>query len=221
MKSLSLLCNSAEVNDFFSDLSERSLKKLEIAESTRIVPADGMIFFEGEEGAEIFRLVSGSVRLFRSTPDGREVTIHMVEPGELFAEIVLFERDTYPVSAVATEQSRLGMIQRRRIRTLLDDDEFRDEFMRNIIGKMRFLSQQLYVLATMDVRQRLVRFLEVRYGRRPVIESELNKQETAAAISVRPETLSRVLAALQSEDILQWKGRRISVSPALWAEGQE
>jgi len=180
-----------------------------------------MIFLEGEEGAEVFRLVSGSVRLFRSTPDGREVTIHLVEPGELFAEIVLFERDTYPVSAVATEQSRLGVIQRRRIRALLDDGEFRDEFMRNIIGKMRFLSQQLYVLATMDVRQRLVRFLEVRYGRRPVIESELNKQETAAAISVRPETLSRALAALQAEELLQWKGRCISVSPALWAEGQE
>jgi CRP/FNR family transcriptional regulator len=207
------------MNDFFTDLSARSLAKLQTAESTRIVPAEGMIFFEGDEGAEVFRLVAGSVRLFRSTPDGREVTIHMVEPGELFAEIVLFERDTYPVSAVATEQSRLAVIQRRRIRALLDDAEFRDEFMRNIVGKMRYLSQQLYVLATMDVRSRLVRFLEVRYGRRPEITSELNKQETAAAISVRPETLSRALAALQEEGLLRWKGRSISVAPALWNEG--
>ncbi len=208
------------MNDFFSDLSRKSVQKLETAESTRVVPADGIIFLEGEEGTEVFRLLSGSVRLFRSTPDGREVTIHLVAPGELFAEIVLFERDTYPVSAVATEQSRLAVIARRRIRTLLDDADFRDEFMKNIIGKMRFLSQQLYVLATMDVRQRLIRFLEVRYGRRPVIESELNKQETAAAISVRPETLSRALAGLQTEGLLTWKGREISVTPALWAEGE-
>lgn len=209
------------MNDFFTDLSERSLRKLEHAESTRLVPANAMIFLEGQEGHEIFRLVSGSVRLFRSTPDGREVTIHMVEPGDLFAEIVLFERDTYPVSAVATEQSRLAVIQRRRLRELLADEAFRDDFLRDIVGKMRFLSQQLYVLATMDVRQRLIRFLEVRYGRHPVIESELNKQETAAAISVRPETLSRSLAALQSEKLLLWKGRRITVDPALWAEAQE
>ncbi|MFA7566150.1 MAG: Crp/Fnr family transcriptional regulator [Alkalispirochaeta sp.] len=209
------------MNDFLTGLSKKSLAKLETAESTRIVPSGGILFLEGQEGTEIFRLLSGTVRLFRTTPDGREVTIRLVEPGELFAEIVLFEQHTYPVSAAAPEQSRLAVIQRRRIITLLEDPEFRDEFLREIMGKLRFLSQQLYVLTTMDVRQRLIRFLEVRYGRRPTIESELNKQETAAAISVRPETLSRTLASLQSEDLLTWKGRRITVSPQLWAEGQK
>jgi CRP/FNR family transcriptional regulator len=109
-----------------------------------------MLFLEGQEGTEVFRLQKGSIRLFRSTPDGREVTIHMVEPGDLFAEIVLFERDTYPVSAVAVEDSRVSVIHRDRIHRLREDEDFRDDFLRNLLGKMRFLSQQLYVLATMD-----------------------------------------------------------------------
>ena len=100
----------------------------------------------------------------------------MVKPGELFAEIVLFERETYPVSAVATERSVVAAIPRRSLYRLLDDGEFRDDFLRDLVGKMRLLSEQLYVLATMDVRRRLIRFFQVRYGaasyraRRPVKE---------------------------------------------------
>lgn len=204
--------------DFFGDLSSRSVDKLESAQSTRTVAGGSILFLEGQEGSEIFRLQKGSIRLFRSTPDGREVTIHMVEPGDLFAEIVLFERDTYPVSAVAVEDSRVSVIHRDRIHRLMEDESFREDFLRNLVGKMRFLSQQLYVLATMDVRSRLIRFLEVRYGRRTRITSELSKKDTAAAISVRPETLSRALASMDGEGILTWKGKSIRVEPEAWEE---
>lgn len=204
--------------DFFNDLTDRSLEKLESAQSRRSVAAESMLFLEGEEGTSVYRLVSGSVRLFRSTPDGREVTIHMVEPGDLFAEIVLFERDTYPVSATAVENSIVTVIHRDRILRLLDDAEFRDDFLKNLVGKMRFLSQQLYVLATMDVKQRLVRFFEVRYGRRHTIASELSKKDTATAISVRPETLSRALKTLEESGEIVWKGSSIVIDPGVWDE---
>lgn len=204
--------------DFFSDLSPEALRKLAAAQTVRTVAPESVLFLEGQEGIDVFRLLSGSVRLFRTTPDGREVTIHMVEPGDLFAEIVLFERDTYPVSAITVEESRLAAIHRNRIRELLADPEFRDEFIRNLVGKMRFLSHQLYVLATMDVRRRLFRFLEVRYGRFTSITSELSKKDTAAAISVRPETLSRALTSLEQEGLLVWKGSTIRAAPAAWEE---
>ncbi|MEX2443942.1 MAG: Crp/Fnr family transcriptional regulator [Alkalispirochaeta sp.] len=202
--------------DFFGDLAPRSLELLQEVEGRRTVAAGAMLFLEGEEGTTVYRLLSGSIRLFRSTPDGREVTIHMVETGDLFAEIVLFERDTYPVSAVAMENSLVAVIHRDRIRRLMADEGFREDFLKNLVGKMRFLSQQLYVLTTMDVRERLIRFLDVRYGRRPRITSELSKKDTAAVISVRPETLSRTLAQLEGENLVVWKGSQITVDPTVW-----
>lgn len=202
--------------DFFGDLTSRSLEMLQEVEGRRTVAAGTMLFLEGEEGTTVYRLLSGSIRLFRSSPDGREVTIHMVETGDLFAEIVLFERDTYPVSAVAVENSLVAVIHRDRIRRLMADEGFRDDFLKNLVGKMRFLSQQLYVLTTMDVKDRLIRFLEVRYGRRSQITSELSKKDTAAAISVRPETLSRTLAQLEEDGLVTWKGSQIKVAPDLW-----
>jgi CRP/FNR family transcriptional regulator len=68
----------------------------------------------------------------------------------------------------------------------------------------------------MDVKQRLIRFIEVRYGRHSDITSPLSKKDTAAAISVRPETLSRALRELDAADILVWKRDHITISPTAW-----
>jgi len=202
--------------DFFGGLSKRSLEKLETVQKRRTLAAGSLLFLEDEEGRHLFRLISGSIRLFRTTSDGREVTIHLVEPGDLFAEIVLFERDTYPASAVAVEDSLVSVIDRAQVHDLLGDARFRDDFLRNLVGKMRFLSQQLYVLTTMDVEERLARFLETRHGRFESIRFRLSKKETAAAISVRPETLSRVLTRLDDAGLLRWKRGTIKASPEFW-----
>ena len=202
--------------DLFGGLTNRSLEKLETVQKRRTVAAGSILFLEGHEGSYLYRLISGSIRLFRSTPDGREVTIHLVEPGDLFAEIVLFERDTYPASAVAVEDSLVSVIDRARIHDLLGDARFRDDFLKNLVGKMRFLSQQLYVLTTMDVEERLARFLETRLGRFETVRFSLSKKETAAAISVRPETLSRVLTRLDEAGLLRWKRGTIEASPEFW-----
>lgn len=206
----------ATVDDVFGNLSQRSVAKLATVQRERTYNAHSILFVQGDEGRDAYRLLSGSVRLFRSTTDGREVTVHMVKPGELFAEIVLFERETYPVSAVATERSVVAAIPRRSLYRLLDDGEFRDDFLRDLVGKMRLLSEQLYVLATMDVRRRLIRFFQVRYGQQATVHVDLSKKDVAAAISVRPETLSRVLARLEQERLFVWQGRTVTIDAALW-----
>lgn len=206
--------------DFFGGLTDRSLEKLDAVQKRRTVAAGSLLFLEGEEGVHLYRLISGSMRLFRSTSDGREVTIHLVEPGDLFAEIVLFESDTYPVSAVAVVDSLVSVINRNEIHRLLAETRFRDDFPRNLVGKMRFLSQQLYVLTTMDVEERLARFLEIRHGRFRSFRVPLSKKETASAISVRPETLSRVLTLLDDAGLLRWKRGTIEASEEFWDRGE-
>ena len=204
------------MHDSFFALSADSVRKLAGAMGRRELAAGALLFVQGDEGHSVFRLLSGSVRLFRSSPDGREVTIRIVEQGELFAEMVLLEADHYPVSAVAMDTSVVTAIKRDRIRALLDDRSFRDEFLRNVIGRVRYLSEQFYVHKTMDVRKRLLRFIAIRYGRSNQIDMDLSKRDVAAAISVRPETLSRAIRRLTDEGLLNWKGRNLTVNDSAW-----
>ena len=60
-----------------------------------------MLFFEGDEGRYLYYLSSGSIKLFRSNEEGKEAIIRFIEPGDFFAELILFLNNRYPVSAMA------------------------------------------------------------------------------------------------------------------------
>ena len=66
------------------------------------------------------------------------------------------------------------------------------------------------------MRKRLLRFIAIRHDRCNQIDMDLNKGDVAAAISVRPETLSRAIRRLTDEGLLSWKGRVLTVSDAAW-----
>jgi CRP/FNR family transcriptional regulator len=203
-------------SDLLGGLSAPSLRKITETQRVRSLPKGGMLFLEGEEGAAIYVLATGSIRLFRSDEDGREAVVHLVRPGEVFAEAVLFDTETYPVSAQAREDAQVVEIDKAQVLSLLDDPAFRQDFFSNIMRKLRFLAQQVYVLSSCDVRERLLRFLAGRFGRRDHYRIDLSKKEVAAAIATTPETLSRVLARMEDDGLLRWERREITLDPAAW-----
>ncbi len=76
----------------------------------------------------MYLLIQGAVQLYRDTSDGREIVIRTIQPGETFAEAILFEHDSFPVSAVTLEPSFLLLLPRRQVSCLLDNPRFRDNF---------------------------------------------------------------------------------------------
>ena len=79
-------------HDLFNKLSRNALEDLSIkAVHKRIEPKE-MVFTEGFEGGFFYILLSGSVRIFKTSYDGKESTIKIIHPGEIFAEAVLFQK---------------------------------------------------------------------------------------------------------------------------------
>ncbi len=206
------------MSDFFVELSPRSLEMLEQTERRRSVETGTVLFLKGDEGTHVYRLRTGSIRLYQSEEGGREATVRLIEPMELFAEVVLFERDTYPVSAIAMADSEISTYPRARVLSLLEDQAFRNDFIRSLAGKLRFLSAEVAAMSALDLETRFARFLEGRYGRAEVINLTMSKQDVAAALSVRPETLSRAIRKLDQAGLLTWKSRTIRIEPEFWAD---
>jgi CRP/FNR family transcriptional regulator len=188
---------------------EKNLKKKEI------------LFLEGDEGDALYMLVEGSIQLYKSNPEGKEIVIKVVKPGELFAEVILFEQDEYPVTAISLENSRVYSLPRRKFYGLLEREEFRNEFIGNLMKKMRYLADQIRSLTLHDVEHRFFAFLEDRYGRMEIIDLALSKKAVAAAIGTTPETLSRLLLSLKKEGNLTWDGSKITINPDFWQEWED
>ncbi|MBD3392961.1 MAG: cyclic nucleotide-binding domain-containing protein [Chitinivibrionales bacterium] len=175
-----------------------------------------VLFLQGDKGEYIYVLIAGGVQLSKSAPDGREIVIKVVKAGEMFAEAILFERDRYPVSAVALKTSHLYKIPKLQFSCLLQDEAFRNDFLGNLFEKMRFLADQIEYLTSHDVEDRLFLFLEEQFGRKTRIVPNMSKKDVAAAIGATPETFSRLLLRLKNAGRLSWEGRTIVVSADAW-----
>jgi CRP-like cAMP-binding protein len=196
--------------------SKESLASLCLAHEQR---RKSILFHEGDPGEAMFLLAGGRVGLHKITPDGREVAIKVIKPGEVFAEVILFEERVYPVTAVALTDILIFKLPRRDLLGLLRQEDFRNDFIAMLLRKQRYLAEKIRQLTSQDVEERLRAFLREQYGEQPQINAEINKKQMALAIGITPETLSRLLLQLKRRKCLTWKGGMITSTPTFW-QGQ-
>lgn len=175
-----------------------------------------MLFREGEPGEAMYLLVRGRISLLKLSSEGRETVIKVIKPGEVFAEVILFEKRFYPVTAVALTEILVFKLLRRDLLDLLRQEDFRNDFIAMLLRKQRYLADKIQQLTSQDVEQRLRAFLLEQYGERHEIRAEINKKQLAAAIGATPETLSRLLQDLKRRRFLTWKQGIITVAPGFW-----
>ncbi len=180
--------------------------------------AKGQYLFRGGDRSEGFYVVQrGAVKIHRVNAAGKEQVIHLFRPVESFAEATLATEGGYPADALATEASTVLLIPKREFTELLRS---RPELALRMLGSM---SQHLRVivgllddLALKDTETRLTNWLLKRCPRPMregaiVIELDRTKRVLAAELGATSETLSRTLAKLRDQDLLQVVGRKITI----------
>jgi CRP/FNR family transcriptional regulator len=196
-------------SNFFKELSRDSQRALAGICSVRELGKRAFLFREGEPGRAIFLLRRGAVQLHKTAPDGSEVVIKIVRPGEVFAEVVLFEREQYPVTAVALADSEIIVFPRAEMHLLLNTESFRNDFIAMLMRKQRYLAERIVQQQAHDVEGRLLWFLQEQYGDQKTVTVSISKKDIAAAIGTTPETLSRLILKLKKRKVLSWRGKTI------------
>lgn len=192
-------------------LSDESRSALADICIEKILKRKDILFWEGDKGYSLYILLKGRVQLTKSAPDGRETVIRIIKPNEMFAEVILFEKKTYPVTATVLEDGEAFLIPRHQFLCLLENASFRDEFIAGLMGKMRYLTDRIEYLTSHDVEERLFHFFREQFGSQNTFRCRLSKKEVAAAVSTTPETLSRILQRLKRENRLMWEGSRVQI----------
>jgi CRP-like cAMP-binding protein len=199
------------LKDAFPSLSHGSLAM--IAGHCRLVKysKNEILFLEGDKGNNFFYLAEGAVKIFKTSPSGQETVLRLQGPGSIFAEVILFERNEYPVSAVSISQSLAVHIPREHFLKLLDEEGFRNEFIATLMHKQRYLTDRIIYLTSLDVEERFFRFLIEHYGIRSEYDIDMTKKDIASAIGTIPETLSRLFDRLKNRGIISWDSHTLKV----------
>ncbi|MFH1115363.1 MAG: Crp/Fnr family transcriptional regulator, partial [Pseudomonadota bacterium] len=176
-------------------------------------PRGSTIFVEGAPGTGFYVAVSGRVKIFKLSPDGKEQILHIFGPGEPFGEVPVFEGRNFPAHATALEPSvclyfprsafidlikrnpslalaMLGMLSRRlRAFTVLVDNLSLKEVPGRLAGHLLYLSEA--------------------NGGTDSLELDISKGQLAALLGTIPETLSRILGRMIKQGLIESVGPQV------------
>ncbi len=203
-------------SEFFKGTSEYSIRALsEIAFPKNLKKRD-TLFIEGQKGHSVYLLAKGNIQLSKNSINGKEVVIKIIIPGEIFGEVIMFEKDSYPVNAIAVRDSIVYLLPKHQISCLFEKESFRNDFIRMLMKKQRYLAEKIFYLSAYDVEERLFKFLVEHFGKKEKYMIDLTKKDVALAIGAMPETMSRVLLRLKERGTLAWKNKTIILKTGFW-----
>jgi CRP/FNR family transcriptional regulator len=182
----------------------------------------GSVFREGDRADGFFVVAEGRVKVFKLSEEGKEQVLHLVGPGQSFAEATIFEGGVYPAHAEALDDCELIYLPKRQFTDMIEKDP--RIALRMMASLSRWLKRMIDLVENIslrDVETRLVRFVSEEMKSRgvpirdgAVYELEVTKNVLASRLGTVPETFSRTLKKLQDEGKIRVKGKQIRILDA-------
>jgi CRP/FNR family transcriptional regulator len=186
---------------------------------TREFRAREPIFIPGEAAKSIHFLLSGRVKITRTDPSsGREHSLYVVRPGELFGILARQEDGHGNTGATAIQRSLVGHLRAEAFERLLRNESFAREVMRLTGERLLRVATHVDDLVFRDVHARLLRLLlqlseqfpgETRLGL--MIDVKLTQEDMAGLIGTSRESVNIALHDFRRQGLIDVQGHRIIV----------
>ena len=206
----------------FANLPPDDLRRVEGIASVRRHAKKESVFREGDRADGFFVVASRRVKVFKLSEEGKEQVLHLLGPGQSFAEATIFEGGTYPAHAEALDETELVYLPKRPFTDMLEKNpRIALRMMASLSRWLKRMTDLVDSIAMRDVETRLVKFLsdEMKGRGVPVKDGavyvlDVTKNVLASRLGTVPETFSRTLKKLQEEGKIQVKGKQIRVLDA-------
>ena len=195
---------------FFRRLS--AALRARVAEVARLKSYErgDLVFAEGDASDAFIVIVAGRVKIFKSTPAGKEVILEIFGPGDPLGAVAVYESVPFFASAMTLEPTQILSIEQSAFFRLLEDDP---TFVRGLLSgltiRLAELTRRLADLSGARVDVRLARlFLKLceRIGKPErggiFVAMPLSRQELADLAGTTIETTIRIMSRWQKEDVL-------------------
>lgn len=201
----------------FEKLTPDQASWLESQSQSRSFAKGSMIYMPADAGESVFLLTSGRIKLYHITPEGKQTLLALVEPGELFGELAVFEAGGREEFAETMLKSTLIKIPRSAIQELMEQHPQVAVGVTKLMGfRRRRIERRLKSLLFRSNRERLIHLLlelAEQYGTSSVdgirLGIKLSHQELASIIGSTRETVTVVLGELQHEGSISIVKRQI------------
>jgi len=203
----------------FSGLKEEDLKRIRAIALPKHVAKKGILFSEGEEARGFYVILTGRVKLFKISPGGKELILHVVSAPDAFAEASLFLEGKYPAFAQALSDSQLLFFPGREFIQLIERNP---RLSINMIVSLSTFLKRLAVLieelSLKEVSSRIAKYvmdLSTRGAKDGKslreVELDLSKTQLAMKLGTISETLSRTLSKMKAKRMIDVQRNKIVI----------
>lgn len=206
--------------DLFKALPDADLDAaLQNAQVCRLADGDAA-FHQGEEATRFFVLLHGHLKVVQVTPDGEQVVVRYVNPGDVFGIARAMRRSHYPASTVAVQESiALAWPSSEWDQFVSGNPHFASNALQTVGQRLQDAHSRIRELSTEEVEQRVARAilrLADESGEKTaegiLINFPITRQDIAEMTGTTLHTVSRLLSAWKERGLVSSGRKRIVVS---------
>lgn len=200
------ITNALSSNFLFKAFTYEQLSPIEKFSSIKTINKNDILFNEEEKASKFFIIINGKFKVFKTSPEGKEQTIHILGPGDLIAEAAIFDKETYPANCQSLAKGKLVEISKADFLSFLNNAP---SLSLTLLGqyskKLRQLVSLVEDLSLNDVQRRFSKYLlnhATSIDNKYECDLPTNKKELASLLGTTPESLSRAINLLKKEKII-------------------
>jgi CRP/FNR family cyclic AMP-dependent transcriptional regulator len=204
-----------QASRLFADVPADALETVAVTMKERNTAPNEAIFLQTDEGAALFGILVGEVRIVISGIDGREQVLRVLRPGEMFGEISAVDGRGRSASAIAVTRCRLLLLERRSLLELIaSQPAVAIGLIGNLCESMRCITAQVEGLLFHTLSERLASALLGLGKSNPSMSINVTQTELGQMTGVTRESVNKKLRAWQTAGLLELQPGRVRIIDA-------
>lgn len=209
-------------NPLFANLSLGQIGELTALARSHRYRRNQVIFNEGDPGTALYMLVKGRVKVSQSSPEGKERTLALLSPGDVFGELALLDEQARSADAVVVEDSEVLVVPRKDfLGFIITQPQAAMSLLVVLSQRLRHTNLLVHDAAFFDVRGRLARVLldlaRADGATEPggaLVSPRLTQTELASMVGVTRESVNKWLRHYERAGVLtRRRGRLVILDP--------
>lgn len=196
----------------FKDLPDEHLNDLAMIVADQVFRKGQLIFSEGDAASGFYVVISGRVKIFKLSMEGKEQILEIFGAGAPIGEVAVFEGKRFPANAESLEDSRLFFFPRNTFLKLIKENPSIALHMLAVLsGRLRRFAALIDDLSLKEVPARLAAYLlylSETQNSTDNLSLDISKGQLSSLLGTIPETLSRILTKMSSTGLIRSEGLR-------------
>ncbi len=189
----------------FCDLDAEAFEQLGRYAKSATLKRGATIFSKGDPGNSLIAVVSGTVKISISSPDGRNAILNLIGPGEIFGEVAVLDGQARTADAIANSNCEIVVIDRREFLPFVKSQPaLAMKFIELLCTRLRWTSGQVEEVILQDLPGRLasalLRLTERRKASQDSRTIAVTQQEISEMVGMSRESINKQLRAWASRN---------------------